>query len=362
MTLTVLNVAYPFAPVGPDAVGGAEQVLTQIDAALVSSGHNSIIIACEGSRTAGRLLAVPRVEGTIGTAQMQAAHARHRAMIAAALRDWPIDVVHLHGADFTAYAPWGSALARSASQGSVPVLATLHLPSDAYFSNPFARDDIWINCVSQSQHARCPPYLRLLPPVENGVSASFFDACFRKRDFVLMLTRVCPEKGIHLGIEAAKRAGAALLIAGQVFPFDSHLRYFEQEVRPRLDRRRRFIGPAGTRRKRRLLASARALLVPSLTEETSSLVAREALASGTPVIAFARGALTETVEHGRTGFLVHDENEMAKAIGPAAHLDPRECREAAQARFSLQHMVEGYFALYRRLRAHGRNAAMQGAA
>jgi glycosyltransferase involved in cell wall biosynthesis len=111
----------------------------------------------------------------------------------------------------------------------------------------------------------------------------------------------------------------------------------------------RFIGHVGVARKRRLLAAARCLLVPSMVPETSSLVAMEALACGTPVIAFPAGALAEVVENGRTGFLVNDEKEMADAIAAVDSIDPEERRRAARERFSSARMVQDYFSFYRRL-------------
>jgi glycosyltransferase involved in cell wall biosynthesis len=102
------------------------------------------------------------------------------------------------------------------------------------------------------------------------------------------------------------------------------------------------------------------VLVPSLAPETSSLVAMEALACGTPVIAFPAGALPEIVEHGRTGFIVQGEAEMAEAIHAAARIEPEVCRAAARARFSLERTVERYFALYRQLRQGGRADAPAG--
>jgi glycosyltransferase involved in cell wall biosynthesis len=156
---------------------------------------------------------------------------------------------------------------------------------------------------------------------------------------------------VHVGIDAAKRAGVPLLIAGETFDYPEHRHYFENEVRPRLDQARRFIGPVGFMRKRRLLAAARCLLTPSLVAETSSLAAREALAAGTPVVGFRRGALGEVVDHGRTGFLVATEEEMADAICRCEAIDANACRESASRRFSLDWMIARYFALYRRLAA-----------
>ena len=353
MTLTVLSVAYPLAPVGPDAVGGAEQVLSHLDRALAEASHRSIVIACEGSSTHGQLVEVPREAAPLDDAARARAWARHRAAVAGALERWPVDLVHLHGIDFHEYLP----------PPGVPALATLHLPPDWYSSEALApqRPDTWLHCVSQAQHDTCPPSPNLLPPIPNGVPVAELTARHAKRGFALMLGRVCSEKGIHLALEAAKKADVPLLIAGEVFAYEAHRHYFEDEVLPRLDQARRFIGPVGFKRKRRLLTAARCLLVPSLAPETSSLVAREALACGTPVVAFPNGALRETVEDGRTGLLVDGVDGMAEGIRRAHTLDPEECRRVARERFSLDAMVARYFAVYGQLAA-GRALAQRPAA
>jgi glycosyltransferase involved in cell wall biosynthesis len=213
--------------------------------------------------------------------------------------------------------------------------------------------------VSASQHAalleaRAEP---LLPPVPNGVPVEALGAArhHARRPFALALGRVCPEKGQHLALEAARAAGVPLLIGGAVYPYEAHERYFAEEVAPLLDgRRRRFLGPVGFARKRRLLAAARCVLVPSTAPETSSLVAMEAAACGTPVVAFPSGALPEVVEHGRTGFLVPPgAAAMAEAIGRvgALALDPEGIRRVARERFSDARMAGEYLALFRRLAA-----------
>jgi glycosyltransferase involved in cell wall biosynthesis len=355
VSLTVLSVAYPLAPVGPDAVGGAEQVLARVDRALVRAGHRSLVIACEGSRTEGTLIPIPLPKEPLDEAAKSAAQDSARSAIANVLLQRPVDLVHLHGVDFHAYLP----------AAAVPVLATLHLPLPFYPPSALApaRPDTWLHCVGEAQHAACPQSRALLAPIFNGVPVEDLTARHAKRPFALTMGRICPEKGIHLAIEAAREADIALLIAGEVFPYEAHRRYFEEEVRPRLDRRRRFLGPVGFARKRRLMTAAQCLLVPSLAAETSSLVAREAMACGSPVIAFPNGAMPETIEDGRTGFLVKGVSGMARAIRDAPRLDPEVCRRVARERFSETRMIERYFAAYQALAQRRRGpAAIEGAA
>ena len=353
MPLTILSIAYPFARVRPDTAGGAEQVLGHLDAALVRAGHRSIVIASEGSRTSGQLLAIPHAAGTLGPHSINEAHEQCRRAICRVLQECHVDVVHMHGVDFHAYLP----------PPGPPVLVTLHLPLQFYPAAALEpnRPDTWLHCVSAIQQAGLTPCDRLLRPIENGVLVHEFAPRHARRGFALMLSRICPEKGVHIAIRAAKRANASLLIAGEVFPHAEHQRYFTQEVLPHIDNRRRFIGPIGPARKRRLLAAARCLLVPSLVPETSSLVAREALTVGTPVIAFARGALAEIIEDGETGFLVDDEEELAQAIHRADAIDPKVCRESARERFPLERMIDRYFTTYAMLAGASARSEMDAA-
>lgn len=341
MALTVLSVGFPFAPVGPDAVGGAEQVLSLLDAALVDAGHRSLVIAPEASRIRGELLALPAPPDELDTAAWWQGHAAVRARLAEVLQREHVDLLHFHGFDFHRYLP----------SARPPAVVTLHLPPEWHPEKALQprQGEVHLVCVSESQRRRCPPGARIDEVIPNGVDLEALRPRFQKRGFALCLGRVCPEKGVHHALEAAHEAEAALLVAGQVFGHAEHRDYFAREVRPRLDARRRFIGPVGLDRKRRLLASAKCVLVPSLAPETSSLVAMEALACGTPVIAFPAGALAELVEPGRTGFLVEDAKQMARAIREVERLRPEDCRRAAEARFSARTTAERYLELYQRL-------------
>lgn len=352
--MTVLNVAYPLAPVGFDAVGGAEQVLTAIDAALVQAGHRSLVLACEGSTAMGELITTPRVTGTWHGHMHEQAQSRVRCAIERLMGERRVDVVHLHGLDFHTYLP----------PPGVPVLVTLHLPPSWHEPQAFriVRPRTFLHCVSRSQQAACPPCAGLLPPIENGVPADEWDPTVPSagrpgdRDYVMTLGRICPEKGVHVAMAAAERAGIVGVIAGRVYPFASHEVYFAREIQPRLGPRMQFVGPVGPARKRELLRAARALIVASSVPETSSLVAMEALACGTPVIAFPIGALPEIVEHGQTGFLVHTLDDMVGAIAAAGDIDRKVCRAEAARRFSLARMTRRYIERYENL---VRNASVQ---
>ncbi len=338
---TILSVAYPFARVGPMAVGGAEQILTSLEAELPARGFRSVVLAREGSAAAGRLLETHVPDGTLTPELRQTVTRAHAENLRCALVSQPIDLVHMHGIDFFEYPV----------PASIPVLVTLHLPPSWY------PEAIWhlppnyrLQCVSETQRLACPPDSRdRLTVISNGVPIPQKQRFQTRRRFALMLSRICPEKNLHAGLDAARLAGIPVLLGGEVFPYEDHLRYLREQIEPRLHAAARWPGALNGARKRRLLEAAHCLLLPSLAPETSSLVAMEAIAAGTPVIAYPSGAIPEVVDHGKTGFLVHTVDEMAAAIAKAGTLEPAVCRAVARERFPLSRMVDHYTALYRNL-------------
>jgi glycosyltransferase involved in cell wall biosynthesis len=339
MGYTVLSVAYPLMQVGEDAVGGSEQVLTQLDRALTEAGNRSLVIAAEGSKVYGTLLASPPANCTIAPTIQRESQKTHKELIRSALSRYSVDVVHMHSLDFHCYLP----------DDNIPTIATLHLPPDWYPPSIFnlQRKHLYLNCVSSSQERACPPSPLLLPNIPNGVDISRLQGRRTKGSYALTMGRICPEKGFHIALDAANSAGVDCVLAGEVARYSAHEDYFRSEIVPRLDKRRRFVGRVGFHAKRRLLLQAKCLLIPSEVRETSSLVAMEALAAGTPVIAFASGALPEIIEHGRTGYIVSGSREMARAIHLADKIDPEECRREARRRFQARRMVDRYMQTYR---------------
>jgi glycosyltransferase involved in cell wall biosynthesis len=340
MSLTVLNVAYPFVRLTPDPVGGAEQVLMHLDRALVEAGHRSLVLAPEGSHCSGELVPLQADTGSLSERARRETEQAVRQALIAVCRDQAVDVIHLHGSDFSAYLPpW-----------AVPVLITLHLPLGWYPTGSLQpqRPHTWFVPVSNAQYLDAWPGLKLLAPIENGVALENFSPAPRHGRFALAMGRICPEKGFHHAMDASRRAGVPLLLCGAIQGWPEHYRYFEQEVAPRLSSDCRWIGRVSGERKRRLLSAARCLLIPS-RNETSSLVAREALASGTPVIAFRVGALPEVIEQGVTGYIVDDVAQMAEALRKVDRLDRQACRAVARQRFDLSRCVQAYLDLYTRV-------------
>lgn len=344
--------AYPFAPVTAGTAGGAEQVLAALDMALVRTGQRSVVIACEGSKINGTLYTLPSVPRQIDDTRREHVWASYRELIQKVVEREHVDVIHAHGLDFDQYLP----------RPGTPLLATLHLPSSWYSDEALhpKRPDTVLNCVSDSQRRTCPADSPIIGTIENGVDLDEYrPSSGSAGSYFAALGRICPEKGYALALEAALRARVPLLIAGVTFPYPEHEAYLAREIKPRLDGKRRLLPALRGAAKRRLLARARALVIPSLVDETSSLVAREALACGTPVIAFARGALPELIESGKNGFLVDDVNGLVAAFGRVDEIDRGYCRASAERRADLRRTTGRYLDLYQELAFGGASRTLR---
>jgi glycosyltransferase involved in cell wall biosynthesis len=340
--MRILNIAFALATVGDAAVGGAEQILAHIDRELVAAGHDSVVVASSNSQLHGKLFGTAPAPEVITRDYYSFRYTEHSRRIQEALNNEPVDLIHMHGFDFYEFIP----------KVNLPLLVTLHLPPQWYPPWIFfvQRATFHLNCVSESQRSGAPDGRLIVQTVQNGVQIpELHPLRSSERNGAVILGRICKEKGTHIAIEAARKAGVPLKIAGRAFGYPEHLNYFEDSIQPSLGDDVKYLGPVGAQQKVELLRSARCLLVPSLAPETSSLVAMEALACGTPVIAMQSGALPEIVEHGKTGFLVNSAETMADAICHVDEIDHAMCRQTATARFSAERMAREYMSLYERL-------------
>jgi glycosyltransferase involved in cell wall biosynthesis len=344
--LRILYVAYPLLPISEHSAGGAEQMLLALEREMHMRGHQTTVAACATSRVAGTLFAT----GDPSEAADQ--FERCSQQQTRALLDWlcsgavsRFDLIHDMSGGF-----W-----QHADGLPLPVMATLHLPPSLYKHANFSMvpDCVSFNCVSRSQVSEFYDLPRVLGVAPNGIDVNRFPGETtpqENRQYLLWLGRICEEKGAHTALDVAHALNAKVIIAGTIYPFLYHQKYFAREVLPRLRRagsQGKYIGQPSFAEKVDLLRNARALLITSEVNETSSVVAMEAAACGTPVIALRRGALPEVVAAGVTGVLADDADEMIAALPRVADIQPQSCRRYAEQHYSAQRMADAYEDLYR---------------
>jgi glycosyltransferase involved in cell wall biosynthesis len=319
--LRVAMLAPPWITVPPSGYGGVETVVSALTEALVVLGHEVTLFCAPGSTSSAR------VETLLGAAHpdeieralYESDHvARAFAAIEPLDRLGDFDVVHDH-CGFTALA--------LADRLDVPFVHTLHGPFDAGTAAFYAGHGhkAALVAISAAQLRSAPVGVVADAVIRNPVDVAAWPLRETKDDYLLWVGRINADKGPHRAIAAARAAGVPLVLAGIVQPGQEA--FFAAEIAPHLDGEHvRFVGEIGGAAKRALFAGARGLLMPIRWSEPFGMVMIEALACGTPVIAFDEGAAPEVVVHGVTGFLVADEAEMAAAVLMLPALSPRACR------------------------------------
>ncbi|HEU5449675.1 MAG TPA: glycosyltransferase, partial [Acidimicrobiia bacterium] len=228
-----------------------------------------------------------------------------------------------------------------------PVVTTAHIPLDGEGARLYGRMSRSAIIVAASQ-AQVVPGVPVARVIHHGIDASTFPVGRGDGGYLLFLGKMTVEKGAHRALEAAFKAGQRLILAGKVRE-PAERWYFERYVAPYLNDRLRFVGEVSQDEKRELLAGASALLFPIRWNEPFGMVMLEALACGTPVLAFDEGAAAEVVEEGHTGFLCRDEAHMAELIDRVPELDRTACRAAVEEHFSAERMVAEYLELFSQL-------------
>lgn len=357
--MKIAHIAPPWLALPPQNYGGTEIVLYHLIEEQVAQGHDVTVFAPEDARTSARLVSFyPRsliASGVPWYGHLKAYY--HLAKAVDYIKQHDFEIVHTH-------------LSSSADMYLFPLLAHLTTPhvTTLHSCFPFDRVQTWIGdadeyfmewaptipMVAISEHARlcARPELNIIGIVHHGLPATQFCRPLRPaEEFFVWLGRFVPDKGPHFAIEAAKKAGVPLILAGTI---DQHIhesvRYFKQEIEPHLDGQQiKYIGPVDMKQKIDLLSRARGLLNPIQWDEPFGMVMIEAMAAGCPIIAFARGAAPEIVSHRVNGFLVKTVDEMVSSIEQIDELDREVVQAHASLHFTVQAMASKYSKVYQTL-------------
>jgi glycosyltransferase involved in cell wall biosynthesis len=337
--LRVLLVAPPVLPVPPPSYAGTERVVAAIGDELHRRGHHVALVASGDSNVPYEH--IPTVERSLWSTEFAgdtAAYLQHTVEVA-----WRVahrfDIVHAH------VETHGFVFAEHCA---TPVISTLHGRLDAPGIPELldAHRDVPLVAISESQR-RFFPDQRWVATIHHGLPLEAMPFSEEPGDYLAFVGRVTAEKGVREAIELSGRTGVPLRVAAKVHQANE-IEHFDEVVQPAIDADEvEFLGELGPDERDPLYAGALATVMLGGWPEPFGLVAIESMATGTPVIARRAGALTETVEHGVTGFLVDDVGEAALAVDRVRELDRRRIRELTLERFSPVRMVDEYEAAYR---------------
>jgi glycosyltransferase involved in cell wall biosynthesis len=336
--MKVAQIAPLYEAVPPKLYGGTERVVSYLTEELVRRGH-AVTLFASGDSITGAELAAP-----VPTALRLDPRVRdplpHFAIMLDAVRrrSAEFDVLHFH-IDILQFPLFRDIAAAT--------LTTLHGRQDLPDLPPLYRAFAEMPLVSISHAQRAPlPPLNWVATVHHGLPRDLYAFAPEGADgYLAFLGRISPEKRPDRAIEIAIRAGIALKIAAKVDAVDRA--YFEERIRPLLAHPLvEFIGEIGEREKGAFLGGARALLFPIDWPEPFGLVAIEAMACGTPVVAFRCGAAPEVIDPGLTGFVVDTLDDAVAAVARIGTLDRARVRAAFERRFSVERMADDYLAAY----------------
>jgi len=335
--LRIAQVAPLHESVPPRLYGGTERVVSFLTEELVSLGHEVTLFATGDSMTKAHLIPVldRALRLRVDRSDAIAAHVLLLERVFEKERDF--DVIHFH-CDYLHFP-----LSRRAT---VPTLTTLHGRLDLADLEPLYREFAELPLASISDAQRRPvPWANWKVTVYHGLPLTFARLHPDPGEYLAVLGRISPEKGVDLAIEIAKRSGMPLRIAAKVDRADRE--YFEAVIRPLLHTPGvEYLGEIGEEDKEEFLGNAYALLFPIDWPEPFGLVMIESLACGTPVIAFPRGSVPEVLEDGVTGWIVSNVEEAVAAVGKIPQLRRSVCRARFEERFSAGRMAGDYLRTY----------------
>lgn len=336
--MKIAQIAPIIERVPPKKYGGTERVIHGLTEELIRRGHDVTLFATGDSETSAQLISTypHALRETFPEPSVRRTIWGHRHVATAYAMRHDFDIIH----DHTSWLAAGLA-----NMSRVPVVMTLHgafTPETIALFESF--DNPYLVSISDSQRKPAPD-LNYISTVYNGLPLSSYPFSRDHDGYLIFVGRFCEEKGPHFAIEVAKRLQLPLILAAKLEDGESKI-YFDKFIKPHLSDTIRWVGEVDEQERNRLFSKALCSLHPVTWPEPFGLTLIEAMACGTPVIAFDHGAIPEVIRHGSTGFVVNNVDEMTAAVSKLDKIDRRECRRYTLTNFGVEQMVDNYELVY----------------
>jgi glycosyltransferase involved in cell wall biosynthesis len=348
--LKIAQVAPLYESVPPATYGGTERIVSYLTEELVQQGHDVTLFASGDSRTRARL--IPQIDRALRLdSHCLDTMAPHVVMVEEVFRRADeFDIIHFH-IDYVHFSV--------CRRMKIPSLTTLHgrldIPELGMLFETFS--DVPVNSISLAQRSPIP-WANWVGTVHHGLPKDLYSLEESSGKYLTFVGRVSPEKGLGEAIEIAKRAGMPFKIAAKVDKKDAE--FYETTIRPLLDHPLiEFMDEIGDEGKQELIGHAAGLLFPIDWPEPFGIVMIEAMACGTPVIAFRHGSVPEVIDDGVTGFVVDNVPQAVKKVEQLGSISRRRCRQVFEARFSASRMANDYVELYHELQTGGADVELE---
>jgi len=337
------QIAPLWIPVPPRTYGGIELMLHNLVEELVKRDYDITLFASGGSKTKARLIS-PIKQALWLQRDFKNPHAAVIKLLKLVKeKAFSFDLIHNHFNFFMFPLVFYDKLP--------PILTTIHRPINGLYAEVIKLfPQIHFCAISEDAKQNAEKQgIPIMDVIPNGINPKLYPFNAKPKDYLLYIGRLNKEKGIITALEIAKKAKQKLVVAGNIVGAQEWT-HFMQGVQPHLNEKGvKFLGQVDFKEKIEIFKNAKALLFPINRQEPFGLVMIEAMACGTPVIAFRKGSVPEVVEHGKTGFVVDTEEEMIKAIGKISSIKRTACRKLVEKKFNLNLMVSRYEKLYEKI-------------
>ncbi len=340
--LKIAQIAPLWFPTPPKKYGGIERIIHYLTEELTKRGHKVTLFASGDSKTKAKLVSVTKKSLISQKIPWHDWCWNNLNYSLAFERAGDFDIIHSH------WTPMGMFFQRFTK---VPVLHTFH-------NIPSKNDHRWqvlkhyqkdsnVIFISKKEKENCPLRFKREFVIYNSIKISQFQFNQKPEDYFIWVARISPQKGTHNAVTIAKKAKIKLILVGQLQPM--YEEYFKKEIEPNLGNKIKYLGEFSQKELSPLYGKAKAFLYPIEWEEPFGLCMAEAMACGTPVIAFNRGSVPEVVKDGKTGFVVENIEEAIEAVKNIDKIKRENCRKWVEEKFTIKKMVDEYEKVYYKL-------------